>query len=68
MAARAWMVANGERVVETICAETGAPRRAEFVGALLRDRGARVLGRKRAPDYLADEEIESASPFVRGAG
>ena len=25
MAARAWMVANGERVVTTICAETGRP-------------------------------------------
>ena len=66
LAARAWMVANAERVVSTICAETGRPadetQFAEFAYGL----SALEFWAKQAPSYLADEEIESASPFVRG--
>ena len=64
--ARSWMVQNAERVVGTICAETGRPadetQFAEFGYGL----SALEFWAKRAPDYLADEAIESASPFVRG--
>ncbi len=66
LAARKWMVANGERIVETICAETGRPadetQFAEVSYGIL----ALEFWAKQAPVYLADEEIESASPFVRG--
>ena len=66
LAARTWMVANAERVVGTICAETGRPadetQFAEFGYGL----SALEFWAKQAPVYLADEEIESASPFVRG--
>jgi acyl-CoA reductase-like NAD-dependent aldehyde dehydrogenase/choline dehydrogenase-like flavoprotein len=66
LAARRWLVANAERVVSTICAETGRPadetQFAEFSYGL----AALEFWAKRAPDYLADEQIESASPFVRG--
>ena len=65
--ARGWMVANAERVVDTICAETGKTRRRDASSpssptAL----SALEFWAKKAPKYLADEEIESASPFVRG--
>ncbi|CAN5147778.1 hypothetical protein BH24ACT23_BH24ACT23_03800 [soil metagenome] len=64
--ARKWMVANAERVVGTICAETGRPpdetQFAEFGYGL----SALEFWAKRAPEYLADEEVQSASPFVRG--
>ena len=50
----------------TICAETGRPadetQFAEFGYGL----SALEFWAKKAPVYLADEEIESASPFVRG--
>jgi acyl-CoA reductase-like NAD-dependent aldehyde dehydrogenase len=66
LAARGWMVANAERVVGTICSETGRPvdetQFAEFGYGL----SALEFWAKQAPVYLADEEIESASPFVRG--
>ena len=66
LAARAWMVANAERVVATISGETGRPpdetQFAEFAYGI----SALEFWAKRAPGYLADEEIETASPFVRG--
>ncbi len=66
LTARSWMVANAERVVGTICAETGRPadetQFAEFGYGL----SALEFWAKQAPVYLGDEEIESASPFVRG--
>ncbi|MEJ7875299.1 MAG: aldehyde dehydrogenase family protein [Solirubrobacterales bacterium] len=66
LAARGWMVQNAERVVGTICGETGRPadetQFAEFGYGL----SALEFWAKQAPVYLADEEIESASPFVRG--
>jgi len=66
LAARGWLVQNAEKVVGTICAETGRPadetQFAEFGYGL----SALEFWAKQAPVYLADEEIESASPFVRG--
>jgi acyl-CoA reductase-like NAD-dependent aldehyde dehydrogenase len=66
LAARGWLVQNAEQVVGTICAETGRPadetQFAEFGYGL----SALEFWAKNAPVYLADEEITSASPFVRG--
>ncbi|MDQ3103512.1 MAG: aldehyde dehydrogenase family protein [Actinomycetota bacterium] len=66
MAARAWMVRSGERVVQTICAETGRPADETQFAELAYGITALEFWAKQAPVYLADEEIESASPFVRG--
>jgi acyl-CoA reductase-like NAD-dependent aldehyde dehydrogenase/choline dehydrogenase-like flavoprotein len=66
LAAKLWMVANGERVVETICAETGRPADETRFAELAYGITALEFWAKQAPVYLADEEIESASPFVRG--
>jgi acyl-CoA reductase-like NAD-dependent aldehyde dehydrogenase/choline dehydrogenase-like flavoprotein len=66
LTARAWMVANAERVVQTICAETGRPADETQFAELAYGLSALEFWAKRAPEYLADEEIQSASPFVRG--
>ena len=66
LAARRWMVANAERVVGTICAETGRPADETQVAELSYGLSALEFWARQAPVYLADEEIESASPFVRG--
>jgi acyl-CoA reductase-like NAD-dependent aldehyde dehydrogenase/choline dehydrogenase-like flavoprotein len=66
LAARQWLVANAERAITTIVAETGRPadetQFAEFAYGL----SALEFWAKQAPVYLADEEIETASPFLRG--
>ena len=66
MAARAWMVANGERVVTTICAETGRPADETQFAELSYGISALEFWAKNAARYLADEDVETASPFVRG--
>jgi acyl-CoA reductase-like NAD-dependent aldehyde dehydrogenase/choline dehydrogenase-like flavoprotein len=66
LGARAWMVANAERVIGTIVSETGRPpdetQFAEFGYGL----SALEFWAKSAPAYLADEQVETVSPFVRG--
>ena len=65
LAAREWMVANGERIVRRSAPRPVAPPTKPSSPSSPTGSRARVLG-KEAPVYLADEEIESASPFVRG--
>ena len=60
------MVANGERVVTTICGETGRPADETQFAELSYGLSALEFWAKQGPAYLADEEIQSASPFVRG--
>jgi acyl-CoA reductase-like NAD-dependent aldehyde dehydrogenase/choline dehydrogenase-like flavoprotein len=64
--ARALLIANAGRVVETICAETGRPVDETQFTELSYGPSALEFWAKRAAGYLADEEIESASPLVRG--
>ncbi|MDX6637389.1 MAG: hypothetical protein QOJ01_900 [Solirubrobacterales bacterium] len=66
LAARAWLAANAERVVGTICSETGRPADETQFAELAYGLAALEFWAKMAPVYLADEEILSASPFVRG--
>src|SRR5688572_3362762 len=54
IAARAWMVANGERVVQTICAETGRPADETQFAELSYGLSALEFWAKRAEGYLAD--------------
>ena len=65
-AARRWLVESAERVVGTICAETGRPADETQFAELSYGLAALEFWARQAPAYLADEEIESASPFVRG--
>src|SRR6266508_3168664 len=64
--ARRWMVANAGRVVTTIVGETGRPADETQFAELAYGLSALEFWAKAAPGYLADEEIQSASPFVRG--
>ena len=58
---------NAERVVTTIVRRDRPTGRRDAVRrARLRALGARVLGRRWRRTTSADEEIESASPFLRG--
>ncbi len=66
LAARRWLVANGERVVTTICAETGRPADETQFAELAYGLSALEFWARQAPLYLADESIETASPIVRG--
>ncbi len=66
LAARTWLAGNAERVVQTICGETGRPADETQFAELSYGLAALEFWAKMAPVYLADEEIHSASPFVRG--
>src|SRR4051794_39220705 len=66
LAARDWMAANAERVVTTIVGETGRPADETQFAELSYGLSALEFWPKMAPHYLADEDIASASPFVRG--
>jgi acyl-CoA reductase-like NAD-dependent aldehyde dehydrogenase/choline dehydrogenase-like flavoprotein len=66
LAARRWMATHGERVVTTIVAETGRPADETQFAELSYGLAALEFWAKMASRYLADEEVESASPFVRG--
>src|SRR5436190_9666545 len=66
LAARDWMAQNAERVVTTIVGETGRPADETQYAELSYGLSALEFWPKMAPHYLADEEIASASPFVRG--
>lgn len=64
--ARRWLGESAERVIETIVSETGKSwDDAEFSELIY---GVQALGfwAGMAPRYLADEEVETANPFVRG--
>jgi acyl-CoA reductase-like NAD-dependent aldehyde dehydrogenase/choline dehydrogenase-like flavoprotein len=64
--ARRWLGERSERVIETIVSETGKSwDDAQFSELIY---GVQALGfwAASAARYLADEEVETASPFVRG--
>jgi acyl-CoA reductase-like NAD-dependent aldehyde dehydrogenase/choline dehydrogenase-like flavoprotein len=66
LAARDWMAQNAERVVTTIVGETGRPADETQFAELAYGLSALEFWPKMAPHYLGDEEIVSASPFLRG--
>jgi acyl-CoA reductase-like NAD-dependent aldehyde dehydrogenase/choline dehydrogenase-like flavoprotein len=66
LAARRWMLANAERVVTTIVGETGRPADETQLAELTYGLSALEFWAGTAPDYLGDEPITTASPFLRG--
>jgi acyl-CoA reductase-like NAD-dependent aldehyde dehydrogenase len=64
--AQKWLLDNSERVIETIVSETGKAWEDAQLAEL--GYGAHALGfwAKRAPEYLADQKVHSANPFVLG--
>ncbi len=64
--ARAWLGENAERVIETIVSETGKSWDDAQFAELTYGVSALEFWARRAPEYLADETVETANPFVRG--
>jgi acyl-CoA reductase-like NAD-dependent aldehyde dehydrogenase/choline dehydrogenase-like flavoprotein len=64
--ARAWMGDNAERVIETIVSETGKSWDDAQFSELTYGVSALEFWARKAPEYLADENVETANPFVRG--
>jgi acyl-CoA reductase-like NAD-dependent aldehyde dehydrogenase len=64
--AQKWVLDNADRIIETIVSETGKT----YEDAQLAEVGyaAHAFGfwAKHAPEYLADEKVHSANPFVLG--
>ena len=66
VAALRWMGANSQRIVETIVSETGKSWDDAELSELTYGTSALAFWAGKAPEYLADEEVETASPLVRG--
>jgi acyl-CoA reductase-like NAD-dependent aldehyde dehydrogenase len=64
-AAQKWLIDNSERMVDTICAESGKTRDDGQVEISV---SAQSFGfwAKMAPKYLSDEKLRSRSPFALG--
>jgi acyl-CoA reductase-like NAD-dependent aldehyde dehydrogenase len=61
-----WLVDNQERVIETLCAETGKAYEDALIAEILYGQSAFGFWAKTAPRYLADERVRSSSVFVAG--
>ena len=64
--ARKWVVDNADRVIETIVSETGKTHEDAQLAEIAYAANAFGFWAKRAPEYLADEKVRSANPFVAG--
>jgi acyl-CoA reductase-like NAD-dependent aldehyde dehydrogenase len=61
-----WMMDNADRVIDTICSETGKTYEDAQIAELFYGAAAFGFWADKAPRYLADERIRSSSIFVKG--
>jgi acyl-CoA reductase-like NAD-dependent aldehyde dehydrogenase len=61
-----WLMDNADRVIETICAETGKTYEDAQIAELSYGGAAFGFWAKAAQKYLADERVKSSSVFVKG--
>jgi acyl-CoA reductase-like NAD-dependent aldehyde dehydrogenase/choline dehydrogenase-like flavoprotein len=66
LAARRWLGTNAERVIETIVSETGKSWEDAEFAELIYGSAALEFWARTAAGYLADEEVQTQNPFVRG--
>jgi acyl-CoA reductase-like NAD-dependent aldehyde dehydrogenase len=64
--AQKWVVDNAERVAQTIVAESGKTYEDALVAEVAYASNAFGFWAKHAPEYLGDERVRSANPFVLG--
>jgi acyl-CoA reductase-like NAD-dependent aldehyde dehydrogenase len=64
--AQQWILDNRDRVIETVISETGKTYEDAQLADVVHTAAALGHWAKKAPDYLADERIHTANPFVRG--
>jgi acyl-CoA reductase-like NAD-dependent aldehyde dehydrogenase len=61
-----WVIDNSDRVIETIISETGKAWEEAQMAEVSYAAAAFGFWAKNAGDYLADERVKTASPFVKG--
>ena len=61
-----WTLDNSERIISTIVAENGKTYEDAQLAEVSYAASAFGFWAKNAPDFLADEKVKSASPFVMG--
>ncbi len=64
--AQKWVLDNQERLIATIVSETGKTHEDALLAEIGYMGNALGFWAKNAPEYLADEKIRSANPFVLG--
>src|SRR3954451_11352106 len=64
--AQKWVVDNAKRVAQTIVAESGKTYEDALVAEVAYASNAFGFWAKHAPEYLGDERVRSANPFVLG--
>src|SRR5215210_5983441 len=64
--AQKWVVDHRERLIETIVSETGKTHEDALLAEIGYVGNAFGFWAKNAPEYLADEKVRSANPFVLG--
>jgi acyl-CoA reductase-like NAD-dependent aldehyde dehydrogenase len=64
--AQKWVLDHSDRVVATIVSETGKTHEDALMAEVAYAASAFGFWAKRAPGYLADEKVRTASPFVLG--
>jgi acyl-CoA reductase-like NAD-dependent aldehyde dehydrogenase len=64
--AQKWVVDNSERIAQTIVAESGKTYEDALVAEVAYASNAFGFWAKHAPEYLGDERVRSANPFVLG--
>jgi acyl-CoA reductase-like NAD-dependent aldehyde dehydrogenase len=64
--AQKWVLDNQQRLIDTIVSETGKTHEDALLAEIAYVANAFGFWAKNAPEYLADEKIRSANPFVLG--
>jgi acyl-CoA reductase-like NAD-dependent aldehyde dehydrogenase len=64
--AQKWTVDNADRVIRTICSETGKAYEDAQIAEVSYGAAAFGFWAENAPKYLADERVRSSSVFVKG--
>jgi len=63
---RSWLIANRQRMLDTIMGETGKAREDAFVAEVMFTADSLGFWAKNAPKFLADEKVRSHSPLLFG--
>lgn len=64
--AQKWVTDNSERIIATIVSETGKTYEDAQLAEIMYTAAAFGFWAREAPGFLADEQLKSANPFVKG--
>ena len=63
---RSWLIANRQRMLDTIMGETGKAREDAFTAEVMFTADSLGFWAKNAPKFLADEKVRAHSPLLLG--